>query len=201
MSDFVKEDFKRMTVSNVEFIFPYVENLVHYKHNEKKTVECDENADRANWNTSFTLEESRAKKLYKVAEKHFVNRCGKKEKFGAVHGYNEGEYNDKLQMRFRASLKAKTSAGKLNKQPPVVDSDGLPVTDRNFYTGSTGDIIFTMHPADNPTSGKKGISFILNKIVLHNPIYGGEADGEDLDDMSADNQDDKNPDYDEEIPF
>ena len=201
MNDFVKEDFKRMKVPNVQFIFPYVENLVHFKHNEKKTVECDENTNGANWNTSFTLEESRAKKLLKIAEKHFVDRCGKKEKFGAVHGFTDNEYQDKLQMRFRASLKAKTSAGKLNKQPPVVDADGLPVEDRNFYNGSTGDIIFTMHPADNPTTNKKGISFILNKIILHNPIYGGEADGEDLDDMSADNQDDGLSEFNEEIPF
>tara|TARA_B100001057_G_scaffold501068_1_gene620215 strand:- start:1625 stop:2230 length:606 start_codon:yes stop_codon:yes gene_type:complete len=201
MSDFVKEDFKRMKVKDVEFIFPYVDHLVHFKHNEKRTVECDENTNGANWKTSFTLEESRAKKLLKVAKQHFVDRCGKKEKFGAVHGFTDNEYQDKMQMRFTASLKGKTSAGKVNKPPAVVDNDGLPVQDRNFYNGSTGDIIFTMHPADNPKTGKKGISFILNKIVLQNPIYGGEADGEDLDETLSDNQNDDLYDLDDEIPF
>ena len=201
MSDFVKEDFKRVKVKDVEFIFPYVDYLVHYKHNEKRTIKCDENTNGANWNTLFTLEESRAKKLYRVAEKHFVDRCGKKEKFGEVHGYKEGEYQDKLQMRFRASKKAKTTAGKVNKPPEVVDADGLPVEDRNFYTGSKGDIIFTMHPADNPTTKKKGISFILNKIVLHNPIYGSEDDGEDLDATPSQDQNDLLNEFDDEVPF
>jgi hypothetical protein len=201
MSDFVKEDFKKLKVPNVEFLFVNVDHLVHWKHIEKKTVECDVNADRANWEIYFTLEESRAKKLYKSAEDHFVDRCGKKEKFGAVHGYAEGEYNDKLQMRFKASLKAKTNAGKLNKRPPVVDVNDVPVEDLNFYNGSTGDIIFTMHPADNPSTGKKGISFILNKVILKKAFYGNDDNVEQLDDMPATDQDDGLHEFDEEIPF
>lgn len=204
MSDFAKDDFRDLKISNVEFVYPHVDHLVHYKPSENKTVECDEHAHNANWETSFTLEESRAKKLYALAEKHFKDRCGKKEPFGAIHGYNETMYNDQLQMRFKAAVKAKTAKGKLNNPPIVVDPDGQPVENRKFWTGSTGDITFTMFPADNPKTGKKGISFILKKIVLHNAVYPSDDDVEQLDDYEnpTDVQDKQDyHDLDDEVPF
>jgi len=206
-------DFRRVKISNVEFVFPNLHSLVYFDRKFKngdgkkdgKTVECTADNPQANWNVSFTMEEERAKKFYNMCEDHFKASVGKKEPFGAVHGYSETNFDDKLQMRFRASKKAKDSKGKLQQEPAVVDAYDVPLENRQFFNGSKGDIIVTMFPADNPSTKKKGISLIVNKVTVTNPVYGAE-EYEDFDDvkssMDAANFDrDMSDDYDDEIPF
>jgi len=206
-------DFRRVNISNVDFVFINLDSLVYFDRKHKngegkkdgKTVECSADNPQANWNVSFTMDEERAKKFYNMCQDHFKACCGKKEPFGAVHGYSETDFDDKLQMRFRASRKAKDSKGKLQQQPAVVDAYDVPLENRRFFNGSKGDIVVTMFPADNPSTNKKGISLIVNKVTVTNPIYGAE-EYEDFDDvkssMDAPNFDrDMATEFDEEIPF
>lgn len=207
-------DFRRVKINNVEFVFPNLHSLVYFDRNynngdgkkKGKTVECTADNPQANWNISFTMEEERAKKFYKMCEDHFKAICGKKEPFGAVHGYNETHYDDALQMRFRASKKAKDTKGNLQQEPTVVDAYNVPLENKQFFNGSRGDIIVTMFPADNPSTKKKGISLIVNKVTVTNPVYGDE-EYEDFDDVKSNmdaanfDRDPNNSDYDEEIPF
>jgi len=200
-------DFKRMRVQGVELKWPRLDQTYRYDPQFKKedgtrgkNVPCEPGEDRASWSVVMNLDEKRGKALYAKCEEHFKARKPD-EKFGDVWGYKEIQ-GDSLSMQFSVAKKGKNAKGKINDAPEVLDAQGAPLENRSIYSGSTGDVYFAIYPAFNPSAGSEGISLILDKIVVTNPVYGGD-DYDDLDDggTPAGSKPGASNDYDDEIPF
>lgn len=179
-------DFKRMRIRGVELKWPRLDQCYRYDPMFKredggrgKSVPAAPEEQSAAWEVTLNLPEKRGKDLYSRCEAHFKARKPGEE-FGGVWGYKEIT-GDELIMNFTVSKKGKNAKGKINEAPEVLDLNGQPLENRAIYSGSTGDVYFAMFPSLNPSAGKEGISLYLDKIVVINPIYGGD-DYDDLDD-------------------
>jgi hypothetical protein len=52
----------------------------------------------------------------------------------------------------------------------------MPLEDREFWSGSKGNISLAIYPASNPSSKKWGISILINKIQVIEAVKGGDDD-------------------------
>jgi hypothetical protein len=200
-------DFKRMRISGVELMWPRLDKLYRYDPTVKRddgkrggNVEATADEDRAQWSVTMKLPEKRGKLLYEKCKEHFKARKPDDE-FGDVWGYKEVN-GDELSMLFTVALKAKTAKGKYNEAPAVTDELGEDLPNKVIWSGSTADVYFTIYPAYNPSEKKEGISLRLERVVVTNPIYGGD-DYDDLDETpsAAPAKGKVSDDYDDEIPF
>jgi hypothetical protein len=199
-------DFKRMRIKGVELKWPKLDQLYRYDPTFKredggrgKSVPAQADEERAEWSVTMSLPEKRGKALFAKCKEHFETRKPGEE-FGGVWGYKELNGDD-LILDYTASKKAKNSKGKYNEQPEVLDANDQPLANRSIYSGSTGDVYFAIFTAFNPSERKEGISIILDKVIVTNPIYGG-GDYDDLDDEApAPKSKSSSTEYDDEIPF
>jgi hypothetical protein len=181
-------DFKEITIKNVEFTYPKVDQIYRYDPHAKRedgqlgrsvTATADEH--NAGWNCGFIMDKASATQFWNECKAHFIS-LNKTNKFGAVHSYRQLE-DDRIQ--FSAKRNAKTSKGAYAKPPAVVDGSQLPLADRAFYSGSTGNIKVTIMPTSNPSKKGQpdewGITLLLGVVQVKNAIYGGGDDLEGLD--------------------
>jgi hypothetical protein len=200
-------DFKPMRVPGVELLWPRLDKLYRFDPTHKRedggrgaNVPATADEDRANWSVTMKLPEKRGKLLYEKCKDHFKARKPDDD-FGDVWGYKESA-GDELNMLFTVTLKAKTSKGKFNEAPAVTDELGEDLLNKAIWSGSTADVYFKIYPAYNPSEKKEGISLMLDRVVVTNPIYGGD-DYDDLDETpsAAATKGKVSDDYDDEIPF
>lgn len=177
-------DFKLITIKNVEFIYPKVDQIYRYDPHAKRengqlgmSVTATADEQKAGWSCGFIMDKASATQFWNECKAHFLSR-NKTNKFAAVHSYRQLE-DDRI--KFEAKRNAKTNKGKNAKPPEVIDGSQIPLADRAFYSGSTGNIVVTIMPTSDPSKKGQpdewGITLRLNVVQVKNAIYGG---GEDL---------------------
>lgn len=174
-------DFKELIYRDVEF----VTNRLHAPHRwdhmaERKDsdelgsyVQCSEEDASAAWTVRFHLDAETASQLLKEAEKHFNDRKKldkKMGKFELVRGYREDNENDRFVFAAKQNCKS-TKTGKLNKQPTVVGTDGQPLADPKWSSGTLGHIKFNMLPTFSPSDKNWGITLYVKAVVITEPKY------------------------------
>ena len=188
-----------MSWPKLDKLYRYDPTFKHDDGRRGKSVPADIEEQGAAWSVTMRLPEKRGKALYNKCKEHFAaSKPG--EDFADVWGYKEVQ-GDELQFLFTVKRNGKTSKGKLNQAPLVLDANGDPLEDPAIYSGSTGDVYFKIFPSYNPSERKEGISLLLDKVVVTNPLYGGD-DYDDIDDGAPGSAPaSKSDDYDDEIPF
>jgi len=178
-------DFKDVFIPDVTFVYPRVNQLYRYDpHHDNgpdkkkgKTVPAEPHEPSAHWGINFTVSKEMGRKIYKEAADHFTAREPKKT-FSGIFGQSETDDGD---IMFRARKNAKTSKGKDNTAPVVIDGQKKPLEKLDFWSGSKGALKVTMRPSFNPKDGIDGISLTLHSLQVTEAIYGGD----DMDDYAT----------------
>ena len=168
--------FKTRNFSDVTFQYPHVNECRAFDHTENRSIVVAPNYPAAKWEISFLLSKEQAKEFEAECVEHFnqVKAVDPKisTEFGAVHGLkeNDGVYT------VTAHRKGAKKNGELNEPPTIVDAWKMPLEDREFWSGSKGNISLAIYPASNPSSKKWGVSILINKIQIIEAVKGGEED-------------------------
>ena len=166
-------DFKDMMVRDVTFTYPRLDSAYLYNSVERKSEKCSTTTPQAAWSCGFTVSKDEATRIWKEATDHY-NECKSRSKdskmgeFKTVHSYKQNEDGT---ITFGTKKKCMSSKGTPNKEVRVVDGQKKDLEDRAFWSGSTGNIAFTMLPTFNPSKNEWGISFLLNAVQVVDAVY------------------------------
>jgi hypothetical protein len=166
-------DFKDMMVRDVTFTYPRLDSAYLYNSVERKSEKCSTTTPQAAWSCGFTVSKEEAVRIWGDAKDHY-NECKSRSKdskmgdFKTVHSYKQNEDGT---ITFGTKKKCMSSKGTPNKEVRVIDGQKKDLEDRAFWSGSTGNIAFTMLPTFNPSKNEWGISFLLNAVQVVDAIY------------------------------
>ena len=134
--------------------------------------------------------ECHAQDLWKQAIAHF-NECKKNNsklgKFGTIHGMKK---QDDGTVQFTARKKCITTKGTPSQRIKVIDGAKQPLADLSFWSGSTGNIKFSMLPTFNPNAEQWGIKLLLSAVQVLEAKYADGADDFDAVDTGVEEVDD-----------
>lgn len=189
-------DFKSLMVRDVTFLWNHSTEPTIYNSHEGRSVEVPPSTPGAAWSLSFKVTPANDNMIMAAAREHFYDcksRDSRLGEFSTIHGRKEEDG----EIRYNSKRKTVTSRGKQNQPPRLVDAKRMPLEDRNFWGGSTGNIKVTMMPTLNQSSGQWGVSLLLDSAQIVKAVYGDAA--EDFDVVEA--QGGNAYDFDDEIPF
>lgn len=189
-------DFLSRIYKGVVFQFPHVDKPVIYDTREGRSVEVSETTPGAMWQLPFEVDSATDKTILADASQHFSeckSRNSRMGNFETVHGRKEVDGG----VRYNTKRKTMTSMGKQNQEPRIVDGKRMPLENRAFWGGSTGNIKVTMMPSLNQSSGEWGISLLLDSAQVLEAIYGDAAEDFEIVEGAGGNA----YDFDDEIPF
>lgn len=173
-------DFHKVVVKNVEFLWPRLDQTYRYNSAEKKTEACEPTANGAGWSLAWKMSLKDGKKLKDDLRAHYEECRARNKKlpefsdvFGAKRMTDEdGNPTDEVQ--FTAKKRAMSNDGKPNKQPKVVGLDLQELEDKAIWSGSTGHIRALAFPTTDP-DGKGGISLLLDAVQVATAEYGSDG--------------------------
>lgn len=179
-------DFAKVTVKDVEILWPRLDQTYRYNSQDKKTEPCDPNVQGAGWSVSWLMPNDEAKKFFEGLKAHYnaqreVNR--KLPDFGGVFGMKkqvDDDGNLTGMTQFSARKRAISNMGKPNKVPRVVGPDLTDLEDKAIWSGSVGSIRMLAFPTTDP-DGKGGISLLLDAVQVIEPVYGSDNLEDDFD--------------------
>ena len=160
-------------INDVTFMYPRVNSGYIFNSLTRKSEPCTEDTPGAYWSCNFTLPKPEAIKIWNMAKDHFnaVKASGsplaiqmneKKAMFKTIHGYKERE-DDTIMFATRKSCR--TAKGKKNTIM-LKDARAKDLEDLEFWSGSTGNIIFSMKPTFNQTANEWGIRMYLDGVQV-----------------------------------
>ena len=197
-------DFKTRFVLNCELEFPRVNQYYWFNSATRKSEPCDKTRPGAEKSVGFRLPKEDAVELWNEAKAHFNEVKARKPDMGefkTIHSYRENEDGT---ISFRAKRKGMTARGTPGADVPVVDGNNKLLDDLGFWGGSIGGVKFSMLPTYNQSKGEWGITFMLDKVQVVKPVYGGDG-GDDFPTYSeakgAVRSTDPSDVYDDAIPF
>lgn len=177
-------EFKKMMVSNVELLWPRLDQPYRYNSQDKKTEPCSATVQGAGYSVAWVLPEAKAKEFYREARDHYNSqREGNKKlpEFKQIFGMKK---QDDGNVHFTAKKRAVSNAGKENKPPVVVGRDLKDLPEKNIWSGSVGNVRVLAFPTTDP-QGNGGVSLLLDVVQVIDAKYGGdnlEGDFEIVDD-------------------
>lgn len=167
-------DFKTIMVHNTTFHWPRLDQPYRYNSQEKRTEACAPNVTGAGYSIAFDVTMSEAKELHGILKAHY-NECrarnSKLPEFSTVFGMKKDQESGTV--RFTAKKRAVNGKGEINKPPVVIDGRKQPMTEKNIWSGSTGNARLLAFAATDP-DGKGGISLLLDTVQVVNAVYGGD---------------------------
>lgn len=175
-------DFKDMMVRDVTFKYPRLDSAYLYNAHEHNSEKCLITTPGSFWSCGFTVSKEEATRIWNEAKDHYNNRkkldkSGKMGDFKTVHSYKQNEDGT---ITFGTKKKCMSSKGTPNKEVRVIDGQKKDLEDRAFWSGSTGNIAFSMLPTFNPSKNEWGISFLLNAVQVVDAVYQEIEDGFDI---------------------
>jgi len=183
-------EFKDVLIRNVIFQWPRLDSGYVYKKEIEKSEKVSESAPNAEWSITFTVSHEEAQDLWKQAIAHF-NDCkkinSKLGKFGTIHGMKK---QDDGTVQFTARKKCITTKGTPSQRIKVIDGAKQPLADLSFWSGSTGNIKFSMLPTFNPNAEQWGIKLLLSAVQVLEAKYADGADDFDSVDTGVEEVDD-----------
>lgn len=174
------EDFLKIMVRDVEFLWPRLDQPYRYNSAEKRTEACSANAANAGYSIAWTMPESDAKALYGALRDHYNATKARNTKlpdFATVFGMNRDD--EKKTVQFTAKKRAMSQSGEVNKPPTVIgtakgrDGKFLPLEDAAIWSGSKGDLRVLAFGTTDP-DGRGGISLLLDVVQVKEAVYGGD---------------------------
>ena len=201
-------EFKKMSIKNTVFQYVNLDKPRVWSQTENKSMVVDPSHPKGKWSITWLLSAEEAAEFAKECKKHFAeckNANSKISEFGAVHGLKK---RDDGTFAVTASKSCMSSKGTLNKPVKLIDTYGEEIKDRDVYGGSKGTAAFSAFPANNPSTGKWGISLGLNVVQITERAEGSGFDPDVFDIAEKPKNDDDpfglpdvKPDLDDEIPF
>ena len=162
-----------MMVRDVTFTYPRLDSAYLYNSIERKSEKVSTTTPQAAWSCGFTVSKEEATRIWNEATQHY-NDCKSRSKdskmgdFKTVHSYKQNEDGT---ITFGTKKKCMSSKGTPNKEVRVIDGQKKDLEDRAFWSGSTGNLAFTMLPTFNPSKNEWGISFLLNAVQVVEAVY------------------------------
>lgn len=200
----MSSDFKTVIIKDVTYQWPHLGKATYYSSHEGRSVECEPTHPGAAWSTQFDVSDAEMKRVEELAKAHFADcktRDSRMGNYELIHGQKSVVLDDgTVANRLSAKRKTITSKGKQVKEPPVVDGRRMPLEDRNFWSGSRGNIKVTLMPTLNQSKGQWGISMLLDSVQVVDARYGDAGEDFDIVDDKAANTN-AVYDFDDEIPF
>jgi hypothetical protein len=115
-----------------------------------------------------------AKTLVETCRAHY-NDCQTRNPrlpaFSQVFGVKRDD--EKRIATFTAKKRALSNEGKPNKPPAVIGLDLKPVENPAIWSGSVGNVRILAFPATDPTTGKGGVTLLLDTVQVSEAKYGG----------------------------
>jgi hypothetical protein len=174
------QDFKKIVVKDVEFLWPRIDQTYRYNSQEKRTEACPPTVQGAGYSIAFKMSLADGKKLKDELRAHYETcRASKpklpefKDVFGAKR-LTDADGNHTEFVQFTAEKRAVSNAGEVNKPPRVVGPDLKDLEDKAIWTGSTGTIRCLAFPTTDP-DGNGGISLLLDAVQIIEAVYGGDS--------------------------
>ena len=189
-------DFKPLMVKNVTFKWNNATEPTIYNSHEGRSIAVPVTTPNASWSLSFTVDPANDNMIMSAAREHFMDcksRDSRLGDFATVHGRKEFDG----EISYNSKRKTVTSRGKQNQPPRIVDGKRMPLENRDFWGGSTGNIKVTMMPTLNQSSGQWGVSLLLDSAQVINAVYGDAAEDFEVVEGTGGNA----YDFDDEIPF
>ena len=172
-------DFKTRFVLDCELEYPRLNQYYWFNSSTRKSEPCEKTRPGAEKSVGFKLPKDKAVELWNDAKAHFNDVKSRKPDMGdfkTIHSYRENEDGT---ISFRAKRKGMTARGTPGADIAVVDGNNKLLDDVGFWGGSIGGVKFSMLPAFNQSKNEWGITFMLDKVQVTQPIYGGDG-GEDF---------------------
>ena len=174
------QDFKKVVVKDVEFLWPRLDQTYRYNSQEKKTEPCAATVQGAGYSLAWKMPLKEGKKLKDELRAHY-EECRKSKpklpEFSDVFGAKrlmDADGNPTDFVQFTAKKRAVSNAGDVNKPPRVVGPDLKDLEDKAIWTGSTGHIRCLAFPTTDP-DGNGGVSLLLDAVQVTEAVYGGDS--------------------------
>ena len=186
-------DFAKVTVKDVELLWPRLDQTYRYNSQEKKTEACAPSVQGAGWSVSWLMPNDEAKQFFTGLKDHYnkVRESNRKlPEFGGVFGMKKQEDDDGNLTgftQFTARKRAVSNQGKQNKEPRIVGPDLKNLEDKAIWTGSKGSVRALAFPTTDP-DGKGGISLLLDAVQVIEAVYGSDNLEDDFDVHEASEQ-------------
>jgi hypothetical protein len=169
-------DFKKITLKNVEFFFPKLNQPYRFDAVKKASEPCAPTAQGAAYSLAFDLPFAEAKVLAEQCRAHYEEcklRNPKLPAYADVFGMKKNA--ETKTARFSAKKGAVSKQGEINKPPRVVDAALRDIEDKAIWSGSKGNVSVIAFPATDPNDGRGGISFLLDAVQVLEAVYGGDS--------------------------
>lgn len=168
-------DFHKIMVRNVAFLWPRLDQPYRYNNATKRTEACAASATNAGYSLAWEMLPGDATKLRDECIAHY-NACRARNttlpEFGKIFGAKKDDAKGVI--HFTAKKRAMSSAGTETKPPTVVDAQLQPLADKAIWTGSEGNVRVLAFPTVDP-EGVGGISLLLDVVQVVKPVYGGDG--------------------------
>jgi len=165
-------DFMNLFARNVELQYPKLDQTYRYNNNDQRSEPCAQTAAGAAWSVAWKMSEAEGKEFHGLLKKHYESCRARNDKlpaFSKVFGFKK---NDDGTVSFSSKRRGVSSEGKPNKEPTVIDADKNALANRRIWSGSKGSVSVIAFPTKDP-EGNAGISLILDKVQVTEPVYGG----------------------------
>ena len=179
-------DFAKVTVKDVDLLWPRLDQTYRYNAQEKKTEACEPTVTNAGWSINWAMDNAEARKFFEGLKAHYIASRETNRKlpdFTGVFGMKKEKDEDgELTGRtiFTARKRAISNAGKHNKVPRVVGPDLKDLEDKAIWSGSVGSVRALAFPTTNP-DGEGGISLLLDAVQVIKAVYGSDNLEDDFD--------------------
>jgi hypothetical protein len=167
-------DFLKILIKDVTFHWPRLDQPYRYNSKEKRNEACAATVTGAAYSISFDMPAEEAKKLRASLKEHYsASRTRNSDLPGFKAVFGAKPVPEKGLVRFTAKKRAVSNKGELNKPPVVIDGLKQPMTEKNIWSGSTGNLRLLAF-ATTDAEGEGGISLLLDTVQVVNAVYGGD---------------------------
>lgn len=178
--------FKQFKFTNVELLWPRLDQTYRYNSQDKKTEPCAPTVQNAGWSIGFLIPITEAKDYRAEMQAHYEDcrtRDSKLPEFDKVFGMKRHTDQDGNETEFvlvTAKKRAVSNDGKENKAPKVMEAGvvngeakWVDMADKAIWSGSEGHVRVVAFPATDP-DGTGGISLLLDAVLVTKPEYGSD---------------------------
>jgi len=178
--------FKTFKFTDVELLWPRLEQTYRYNSQDKKTEACPPSVQNAGWSIGFLLPLSDAKEYRAEMQAHYDDcktRDSKLPDFDKVFGMKRHKDQDGNETDFvlvTAKKRAVSNDGNENKAPKVMEAGmvngeaaWVDMADKAIWSGSEGHVRVVAFPTVDP-DGTGGISLLLDAVLITKAEYGSD---------------------------
>ena len=167
-------DFKHLMIKNAVTKYNHAATPVVFNSSLGRSEDCTVTTPNAAWSVSFTLDDKNRDALEQAARAHFADVKATDKRISSYGGIHSMRKQDDGSVMYTARKKCMTAKGKQNQEPKIVDGNKFPIENRDFWGGTTINLMVTLLPTNSPASGEWGISILLDAIQVVEPVYGSD---------------------------